>query len=67
MSDSDSLKRLPSKWMASGDQGSKQAIVSSGYSHDPVMSEFEKYGFKAVIVKPYQVEELKDVVLKTLQ
>jgi len=44
-----------------------RAIVSSGYSHDPVMAEYGKYGFKAVIVKPYQVEDLKNVVLETLR
>lgn len=44
-----------------------RAVVSSGYSHDPVMAEYWKYGFKAVIVKPYQVEDLKKVIQETLQ
>lgn len=35
-----------------------KAIVSSGYSNDPVMAEFEKHGFDASVSKPYQVEEL---------
>ena len=35
-----------------------KAIVSSGYSNDPVMARFEKYGFKGVAVKPYKVEDL---------
>jgi PAS domain S-box-containing protein len=43
------------------------AIVSSGYSHDPVMADYQKYGFKDVIVKPYQVEDLKNVVEKVLR
>jgi PAS domain S-box-containing protein len=34
------------------------AIVSSGYSNDPVMAEFAKYGFNAIVSKPYKVGEL---------
>lgn len=35
-----------------------KAIVSSGYSNDPVMSNHTEYGFKAVITKPYSIEQL---------
>ena len=35
-----------------------KAIVSSGYSDAPIMSEHEKYGFREVIAKPYDVVEL---------
>jgi PAS domain S-box-containing protein len=34
------------------------AIVSSGYSHDPVMADFAAYGFNAMIPKPYKLESL---------
>ncbi len=34
------------------------AIVSSGYSHDPVMAEYRRYGFSAFIPKPYSVDAL---------
>ncbi|RQW89189.1 MAG: PAS domain S-box protein [Geobacter sp.] len=34
------------------------AIVSSGYSNDPVMAEFKEYGFNAIVSKPYKVGEL---------
>jgi CheY-like chemotaxis protein/anti-sigma regulatory factor (Ser/Thr protein kinase) len=37
-------------------------IVSSGYSHDPVMSNFMDYGFTAVLKKPYNFDELRDIV-----
>ncbi len=37
-------------------------IVSSGYSHDPVMSGYRDYGFTAVLKKPYNFDELKQVV-----
>ena len=42
------------------------AIVSSGYSNAPVMSEYEKYGFKDVVTKPYGVEELAEVLRKVI-
>ncbi len=43
-----------------------RAIVSSGYSDDPIMSDFRKYGFCAVIAKPYRIEELSSVVHKVI-
>jgi PAS domain S-box-containing protein len=43
-----------------------KAIVSSGYSDDPVMSEYKKYGFNAIVTKPYQYEELCEVVRKVI-
>jgi len=35
-----------------------QAIVSSGYSNDPVMANFEEYGFNGVVAKPFRIQEL---------
>ncbi|MEE9611458.1 MAG: ATP-binding protein [Desulfatiglandales bacterium] len=35
-----------------------KAIVTSGYSHDPVMTNFDEYGFSGVISKPYKIENL---------
>jgi signal transduction histidine kinase/CheY-like chemotaxis protein len=43
-----------------------RAVVSSGYSNDPVMSEYSKYGFRAIIPKPYSVEELSDTLNKVI-
>lgn len=42
------------------------AIVSSGYSNDPVIAEYEKYGFKSVIPKPYEMSLLNEVVTKVV-
>lgn len=38
------------------------AIVSSGYSRDPVMAQFSAYGFQAVIPKPYDITLFKEKV-----
>jgi PAS domain S-box-containing protein len=43
-----------------------KAIVSSGYSEDPVMADFEKNGFSGVITKPYRVAELSRVLNRVL-
>jgi PAS domain S-box-containing protein len=44
-----------------------KAIVSSGYSSDPVMSEFQKYGFRGVIPKPYSIEDLSATVDRVMK
>lgn len=33
-------------------------IVSSGYSSDPIMSDYSRYGFSGAVAKPYNVAEL---------
>jgi PAS domain S-box-containing protein len=43
------------------DPGAK-AIVFSGYSNDPIMADFHKYGFSGVVRKPFQVDELLEVL-----
>jgi len=35
-----------------------KAIVTSGYSDDPIMSDFRSYGFQAILVKPYKIVDL---------
>lgn len=37
-----------------------RAIVSSGYIKNPVMKNHLKYGFMDAIVKPYEIEEIRD-------
>lgn len=43
-----------------------KAIVSSGYSQDPIMSNHEKYGFAGVVTKPYRIQEISGVLCKIL-
>jgi len=43
-----------------------RVIVSSGYSNDPVMSNYREYGFSGVVLKPYQVAELAGTLQEVL-
>ena len=43
-----------------------KAIVSSGYSKDSIMANFQDYGFKGAIKKPFSIEELSQVVYETI-
>jgi len=61
MGGEDTLKKLR------GIDPKMKAIVSSGYSEDPVMSEYKKHGFNAIVNKPYQYEELCKVVSKVIE
>jgi signal transduction histidine kinase/uncharacterized protein YdeI (BOF family)/ActR/RegA family two-component response regulator len=42
------------------------AIVSSGYSSDPVMANYQDYGFRARVPKPYQASDLVQAVKRLL-
>jgi two-component system cell cycle sensor histidine kinase/response regulator CckA len=44
-----------------------RAIVSSGYSSDPIMAHYEDYGFLGVIAKPYRVREMAEIVGKVME
>jgi two-component system cell cycle sensor histidine kinase/response regulator CckA len=39
-----------------------KAVVSSGYSNDPIMSHYQAYGFSNVIAKPYRITELSKIL-----
>jgi PAS domain S-box-containing protein len=39
------------------------AVVSSGYSDNPIMANPERYGFKGVMAKPYRMAELEQVLI----
>jgi PAS domain S-box-containing protein len=42
------------------------AIISSGYSNDPVMANYREYGFQAVLSKPYQLHDLEQAVRRVV-
>jgi CheY-like chemotaxis protein len=39
-----------------------KAVVSSGYSNDPVMQNFASYGFSGRLTKPYRITEIKRIL-----
>lgn len=39
-----------------------KAIVSSGYSSDPVMANYQEYGFSGVAAKPYTIQSLSSAI-----
>jgi PAS domain S-box-containing protein len=44
-----------------------RVIVSSGYSNDPVMANYQQYGFAAAIDKPYLLQDFVKGIEKCLQ
>jgi PAS domain S-box-containing protein len=43
-----------------------KAIVSSGYSNDPIMAEYEQFGFSGVVAKPYTINQLSEVLSEVI-
>ncbi len=43
-----------------------KAIVSSGYSNNPIMANYEDYGFCGVVPKPYTKAQLAEVLNQIL-
>jgi PAS domain S-box-containing protein len=44
-----------------------KVIVSSGYSHDPVMAHYQDHGFIAALVKPFQLQDFTDALNQALK
>jgi two-component system cell cycle sensor histidine kinase/response regulator CckA len=44
-----------------------KAVVSSGYSDDPVLANFQEYGFKGMMPKPYESLSLGKVLHEVLE
>jgi len=43
-----------------------KAIVSTGYSNDPVVAKFREYGFRGALTKPYTIDELSKALHKVV-
>jgi DNA-binding NarL/FixJ family response regulator len=43
-----------------------KAIVSSGYSQNPVMANYRAYGFHGVLPKPYSADQLSASIAQVL-
>ncbi|HEY8995433.1 MAG TPA: PAS domain S-box protein [Lacunisphaera sp.] len=43
-----------------------KAVVSSGYSSDPVLANFRAHGFAAMVAKPYEVQEFARMLREVL-
>ncbi len=43
-----------------------KAVVSSGYSSDPIMDDYKKYGFAGAVTKPYKIQELSEILQAVL-
>jgi PAS domain S-box-containing protein len=39
-----------------------KAVVCSGYSTDPIMANYQTYGFQGVVAKPYQIQEMSEAL-----
>jgi DNA-binding NtrC family response regulator len=44
-----------------------KAVVSSGYTNDPVVENFSNYGFCEKLTKPYNINEIKNILEKVIK
>jgi len=41
---------------------SARAVVSSGYSNSPIMANYKEHGFQGVVIKPFKIHELTQLI-----
>jgi len=39
-----------------------KAVLTTGYSDDPIVSELSKHGFSAAVAVPYDLEKMKEIL-----
>lgn len=44
-----------------------KAIAASGFSNETIMAEYKRYGFCAMISKPYKIKELDEMIQKIIK
>lgn len=43
-----------------------KAVVSSGYTTDPIVKNFRQYGFAGILTKPYTAKEMCAIIIKVM-
>ena len=43
-----------------------KSVVCSGYSNDTILANYEEHGFKGMVSKPYNIEELSVEIHRVL-
>ena len=43
-----------------------RGIVASGYTNDPIVSEYKKYGFSGVMSKPFVINDLYELIISLI-
>ncbi len=44
-----------------------KAIVSTGYTNDLIVQNFEQYGFSGILSKPYKINDMKNILEQLMQ
>lgn len=44
-----------------------RALVTSGYTNDPILVDFRKYGFSGAVVKPFEVGDLAEAIARSFE
>jgi CheY-like chemotaxis protein len=44
-----------------------KAVISSGYTTDPVVQDFSRYGFSEKLTKPYNIKEIKNLLERVIK
>jgi CheY-like chemotaxis protein len=44
-----------------------KVVISSGYTNDPMMTDYAKFGFSGILAKPYRISDIKALLEKMIQ
>jgi CheY-like chemotaxis protein len=44
-----------------------KAVVTSGYSNDPVLSDYKNYGFKSALIKPFDLTMIINSIKEAIE
>ena len=46
---------------------SVKVVISSGYTNDPMMADYAKYGIAGILAKPYRINDIRALLEKLIQ